>query len=203
MVENDLLSEYMIKAEKIEPAVFEKKIKIAIMSSFTINGLAESIKVKCSEKKIGCITFEGKYNQYNQQILDKNSELYQFSPEITFLILDTRSIFGELFYHPYSYSESERKEFVNKKIIEIISLIKKFKENSTSKIVISNLGMHHYSPHGLAETKTKYSFHDSIIDFNQKLKENILNSELTYIFDFFNFVIKYGETNVFNFQKFV
>lgn len=203
MESKELLSYYMLESEKIEPKNFERKIKIALISSFTINGLAETIKVKCSENKIGCITFEGGYNQYNQEILDKNSTLYQFSPEITFLILDVRSIFGELFHFPYSFSEPERKAFVNEKITEIISLIKKFRETSTSKLVISNLGIPHYSPHGIAETKTRYSFHDTVLDFNQKLKENTLDFESVYIFDFFRFMTKYGETNVFNFQNFL
>jgi len=203
MESKELLSHYILESEKINLEKFERKIKIAMISSFTINGLAETLKVKCFENKIRCITFEGGYNQYNQEILDENSNLYKFSPEITFLIFDVRSIFGELFYSPYSLSEQERKNFVNKKNSEITSLIKKFRETSTSKLVISNLGMPHYSPHGIAETKTRYSFHDMIMDFNQKLKETILDFESVYIFDIFCFMIKHGETNVFNFQNYL
>jgi len=197
------LSKYILDSEKLEINNFNKKIKVAFLSSFTINGLSESLKVKCSKKQISCNQYVAGYNQYNQEILDKKSGLYSFSPDITFLILDTRSIFGDLFHFPYSVTKSERENFVNEKITEIINLIIKFNETSDSKLVITNLSLPHYSPHGIAETKTNYSFHDAIIDFNKKLKEKLLNINSAYVFDFFKFVTKHGENNVFNFQNYL
>ncbi len=196
------LSKYILDSEKLEINNFNKKIKVAFLSSFTINGLSESLKVKCSKKQISCNQYVAGYNQYNQEILDEKSGLYSFSPDITFLILDTRSIFGDLFHFPYSVTKSERENFVNEKITEIINLIIKFNEISDSKLIITNLALPHYSPHGIAETKTNYSFHDAIIDFNKKLKEKLLNVNSVYVFDFFKFVIKHGENNIFNFQNY-
>ena len=203
MDNEESLSKYILDSEKLEINNFNKKIKVAFLSSFTINGLSESLKVKCSKKQISCNTYVGGYNQYNQEILDNKSKLYSFSPDITFLILDTRSIFGNLFYFPYSVTKSERENFVNEKITEITNLINTFSETSKSKLVITNLSLPHYSPHGIAETKTNYSFHDAIIDFNKKLKEKFLNVNSVYVFDFFKFVIKHGENNVFNFQNYL
>ena len=197
------LSKYILDSEKLEINNFNKKIKVAFLSSFTINGLSESLKVKCSKKQISCNQYVAGYNQYNQEILDKKSGLYSFSPDITFLILDTRSIFGDLFHFPYSVTKSERENFVNEKITEIINLITKFNGTSDSKLVITNLSLPHYSPHGIAETKTNYSFHDAIIDFNKKLKEHLLDINSVYVFDFFKFIIKHGENNVFNFQNYL
>ena len=196
------LSKYILDSEKLEINNFNKKIKVAFLASFTINGLSESLKVKCSKKQISCNSYVAGYNQYNQEILDKKSGLYSFSPDITFLILDTRSIFGNLFHFPYSVTKLERENFVNEKITEIINLIIKFNETSKSKLVITNLALPYYSPYGIAETKTSYSFHDAIMDFNKKLKEKLLNVNSVYVFDFFKFVIKHGENNVFNFQNY-
>jgi len=197
------LSKYILDSEKLETNDFKKKIKIALLSSFTINGLSESLKVKCSKKQISCISYVAGYNQYNQEILNEKSELYNFSPDITFLILDTRSIFGDLFHFPYSITKSAREDFVDKKIFELFNLITKFTENTSSKLVIANLGLPNYSPHGIAEMNTSYSFHDAIIDFNKKLKEKIIDLNSVYVFDFFKFVVKHGEKNIFNFQNYL
>ena len=86
------LSEYLSLAEKITPDKHKKTIKIGFLSSFTINGLPEIIKTKCDEKQISCKTYLSGYNQYNQEILDPNSNFYRFSPDLTFLILDNRTI---------------------------------------------------------------------------------------------------------------
>lgn len=196
------LSKYILDSQNLTNNNFQKTIKIALLSSFTINGLSESLKVKCSEKQIACISYISGYNQYNQEILNENSELYNFSPDITFLILDTRSIFGDLFHFPYSITKSEREDFINNKISELLNLIINFNKNISSKLIITNLALPYYSPHGIAEMNTSYGFHDAIIDFNKKLKAKTINSNSVYIFDFFKFVIKYGEKNVFNFQNY-
>jgi len=197
------LSHFIVESNKIISTNFDKKIKIAILSSFTINGLSETIKVKCFDRKIDSISYVGGYNQYNQEILNENSELYKFSPEITFLIIDNRSIFGDIFHFPFSISKSERQTLVQEKINEIMNLINKFKENSSSKLIISNLGLPYYSPQGIAEMKTDYGFHDMILDFNNKLKEQTFNIDSVTVFDFFRFIIKYGEKNIFNFQNYL
>ena len=100
------LSKYILDSEKLEINNFNKKIKVLLFYLvLQLNGLSESLKVKCSKKQISCNQYVADYNQYNQEILDKKSGLYSFSPDITFLILDTRSIFGDLFHFPYSITK--------------------------------------------------------------------------------------------------
>ena len=98
------LSSYINKSKLIHNSNHEKKIRIAVLGSFTLNGLEETMRVKCDEKEIQCTTYVSGYNQYNQEILDEKSQLYKFSPDITFLIIDSRSVFGELLLNPYSLS---------------------------------------------------------------------------------------------------
>lgn len=196
------LSDFISKSRKLGGKKFGKKIKIGILSSFTINGLSEVLQVKCAEKNIECITYVGGYNQYNQEILNNKSNFYKFSPNITFLILDTRSLLGEFFYNPYSLSASERKDFVNDKVKEILNLVDTFCKNTESKLVLTNFALPVYSPYGIAESKTDYGFHDMIVDLNSKLKESLKEFNSVYLFDFLLFVLKYGEKHVFNFQNF-
>ena len=99
-MEEEKLSYYVNKAAELNNNLFDKKIRIAILGSFTLNGLAETIQVKCAEKKIQCTTYVGNYNQYNQEILNPSSDLYKFRPDITFLFIDARAALQDLFHHP-------------------------------------------------------------------------------------------------------
>jgi len=76
----------MTKANTISNIKFDKKTRLAILSSFTINGLEETLRVKCAQEKIECVSYVGGYNQYAQEILNKESNLYKFNPDVTFLI---------------------------------------------------------------------------------------------------------------------
>ena len=174
------LSYFLTKVQNIEKRKFEKKIKIAILSSFTINGLAETLQVKSAEKNIDCKTYVGGYNQYNQEILDKKSGLYQFFPDVTFLILDIRNILGDLFYFPYSIPISKRRDLINEKTNEIVTLAKTFVNNSKSKLVITNFVQPRYSSYGIAESKAEYGFHEMINDINTNLIQEFCNTDSVY-----------------------
>jgi FkbH-like protein len=167
-----------------------------------LDGLNETIKVKCSELKVGCDTFYGGYNRYNEEILNSKSNLYSFSPDVCFLILDTRNILGDLFYYPYNLSVDKRREFIQNKINELNNLIKSFKEKSNSKLVISNFIIPTYSPYGIFETKTDYGLQEMVFDLNHKLNNICRDENSIYVYDINGFVSKHGEENVFDFQQY-
>jgi FkbH-like protein len=202
MIPEPKLSYFINKSNEIIKETLDKKIRMGILSSFSINGLEETMRVKSAEKNIDCSTYVGGYNQYNQDILNPESGLHKFSPELTFLFIDTRQILGDLFYFPYSVTASERKIFVEKKFNEIKNLIDTFTSEIKSKLVVSNFAIPVYSPYGIFETKSEYGFHQMIEDLNRKLIDTFANSSSVYIFDFNGFVSRYGEDNIFDYKQF-
>ena len=202
MFEEEKLSSYLSKSKLISNSNYEKKIRIAILGGFTLNGLEETMRVKCDEKKIQCTTYVSGYNQYNQEILDKKSQLYKFSPDITFLIIDSRNALGEFFSNPYSISAEERKRFVEDKSNEIINLAKELVKKSKSKLVISNFNIPSYSPIGTNEIKEEFGLHDMIRGLNQNIKIGLRLEPGIFIYDLNSFVTKFGEDNVFNYKQF-
>ena len=196
------LSEYISLSKNIDELKFDKKIKVGILSSFTLNGLDETLHVKTSELGIRYQSYISGYNQYNQQILDPESDLYNFSPDITFLILDTRNFFGDSFYFSYNMSETERKSLFEEKFSQLKNLIENFQTNSNSKLIVANFNIPHYSPNGIIETKSEFGFHEMIEEINKKLREISKNSNSIYIYNFNNFISKFGEKNVFDYRQF-
>jgi len=160
----------MTLSKNLDDLKFDKKLKVAILPSFTLNGLDETFHVKCSEIGIRYQSYVAGYNQYNQEILNPKSDLYNFSPDITFLILDVRSLLGDYFHFPYSISSAERKSLVKEKINELENLILQFKNNSSSKLVITNFNIPSYSPNGIIETKSEFGFHEMIHEMNKSLR---------------------------------
>ena len=201
MPEENSLSDYINKSNEITKE-FDKKIRVALLSSFTINGLSDVLKVKSAERNISCMVYDAPYNQYSQEILNKKSELHKFLPDITFLILDARNIFGEIFRFPYSISQLERKKILENKIKEVKNLINNYIKNLNSKIIVTKLNIPSFSPNGIIESKTEYGFFNMIEDFNKQITESYLESEKIFVYDFDKFITKNGEDNVFNYTQF-
>jgi FkbH-like protein len=197
------LSYFISKANSIKDISFSKKIRVAIISSFTIFGLEESLTVKCAERKIGCVTYHSPYKQYNQDILYSKSPLYEFSPDLTLMIIDTRTILSSLFCNPYSVSASERRDYIDNRVKELVDLVKKFTVMSSSKLVLANFNAPIYTPYGIFETKTEYGFREMILDLNSKLSYSLRKESSVFIFNFDAFVAKYGEANVFDYRQFL
>jgi FkbH-like protein len=176
-------------------------MKIAILSSFTINGLAETLQVKCNKKSISCKTYLGAYDQYTQEILSHDSGLYNFKPDLIFLFLDLDSFLGDFSFTPYSIENNIRKSYVTEIIKKIINLIKTFRSNSNSKVVISNFNIPKYSPYGIFETKTNFGFHEMIKNLNLQLMQEIQQIDNVYLYDFNQFVHFHGEKNIIDRHK--
>ena len=196
------LSFFINESKKLNESNFEKSTRIAVIGSFTLNGLGETLQVKCAESNIFGHIYSGAYNQYNEEILNTDSNLYSFQPEICFLILDTRTILENLFYLPYDVSESDRKKFVDNKFKELSTLINFFIEKSNSKLIVSNFVPPTYSSHGILESKTDYGLQEMIIDFNHKLSTEFKNNPLVFIFDFNGFVTNFGQKNIFDYRQY-
>ena len=156
----------------------------------------------CLDKNIDCETYTCGYNQYNQDILNKDSSYYKFKPELTFLVLDVRHILGDLFFDSYKITSFERSEFIEKKVDDVFKLLKTIVTNSDSKIVLSNFQYPTYSPYGINDGKKELGLKEIIENINIKIRDRIKKEKSIFIFDFNGFVTKYGEVNVFNFQQY-
>ena len=202
MVTEEKLSFYITKSKKLNISDFKRQTRIALLSNFTLDGLAETIKVKCGELNVGCDTFYGGYNRYNEEILNNKSNLYSFSPDLCFLILDIRNIFGDLFYSPYNLSVEKRKEFIQNKVNELVDLAKSFIEKSNSKLVVSNFVIPTYSSYGIFENKVDYGLQEMVFDLNYKLSNAWKNENSIYLYDLNGFVSRFGQNNVFDYKQY-
>jgi FkbH-like protein len=197
------ISYFMSRARSVKDTTFSKKIRVSILSSFTINGLEEALTVKCAERKIDCMTYVSPYKQYNQVILSPSSPLYEFSPQLTFLFIDTRSILSSFFYNPYSVTASERREHIDNSIRELVNLVRKFRTISTSKLIVANFHAPVYTPYGICEAKTEFGLREMVSDLNLKLSHSLRDEPSTFILNFDAFVAKYGEVNIFDYRQFL
>ena len=180
----------------------KKSIKIALLSSFTANGIKEVLSVKCNELGINCDFYVGSYNQYSQEILDKNSGLHKFKPDLTILFIDVMSIFGNNYFLPYGMDDKQRKIFVEEKLREISSLVEKLKSNSKGKVLLHNFEVPLFSPLGILENKQKFGFIESIEALNSWLRDAFKDDKQVFVFDYNAFCSKIGKDNSIDYKMY-
>ncbi|NQV08822.1 HAD-IIIC family phosphatase, partial [Candidatus Woesearchaeota archaeon] len=190
------LNDYINKSRKLSKHKSMKEIKIAFLSTFTINGLGEIMKVLCHDEKINVQTYVGPYGQYAQEILNTSSKLYSFNPNIIFMLFDAEQFLGDFFHFPYRLSADERKGFIDGKLNEIQDLVKTLSKNTDSKMVLNSLLVPHYSSRGIHENKQEKGLRKLIHYFNETLDKMSVNNSQLFIFDFNSFSSKIGHSNL-------
>lgn len=180
----------------------EKVVKIAILSSFTINAIKETLFVKCCKLGILPRFYIGGYNQYSQEILDKKSGLYEFDPDLIIVFIDSRTILGEQYFLPYQFSDEQRKDWVVEKSREMQFLIQKIKDGSSAKIVLHNFEVPLHSPLGILENKQKFGFIESIEALNASLRDTFKADTQVFIFDYDSFCSRIGKQNIIDYKMY-
>lgn len=65
-----------------------RKLRVAFLSNFTLQGLPEIFRVRAIFHNIWAETYLAPYNQYAQEILNKESGLNKFKPELVYFLMD-------------------------------------------------------------------------------------------------------------------
>ncbi|MDP3764328.1 MAG: HAD-IIIC family phosphatase [bacterium] len=87
------VADYLSLAEELpsyadkQPHYF-RKIRVAFLSNFTLQALPEVLKVQAVFYNIWADTYLGGYDQYAQDILNLESELYKFKPDLVYFLID-------------------------------------------------------------------------------------------------------------------
>lgn len=207
MIKNNLqkeptFSDYrtLYRSLKSKKVSFDKGLKIAILSSFTIQGLDEILFVKCFQQRIKSKIYLAPYNQYNQEILNPKSKLYEFNPDLVILMVDSINLLGDYWLNPYQLTTSKRKKFIKAKSDEIENLISQFRSNSKAKVVIHNFNVPQHSPLGILENKQQFGFQDSIRQLNANLQKMSINDSKFFVFDYDAFCSKRGSNNTLDYK---
>lgn len=192
------LSESMVLFKSLSKTKMEQKVKIALLSSFTLKGLKENLFVQLHKQNIFSEIYSAGYNQYAQEIVNDKSRLYRFKPDIIFLFIDTQSLMGEDYFDPYSISVSQRKKWVKSKLRELEQLINTLASRSKAKIVVHNFAIPAYSPISILENKQEFGFHEALEKLNSSLRDSYKQSSQVFVFDFESFSSNYGKERLTN-----
>jgi FkbH-like protein len=201
------VSEYLSQYRKLKAQISRKEIsfphqlKFALLANFTTNGMAETLTVQCAEAHIQTEVFVADYNQYHSEILNGQSELWNFRPDVTVLFIDLETLCGQRSLDPYSQSTTERRQWVEDHFLETQQLVEAFKKNCKGKLILHNFAVPIYSPFGILEQKQEFGFSEAISTLNAKIREAYRKDSQIFVFDYDQFCSSIGKAQIID-QKF-
>lgn len=169
------------------------KKKIALLSSFTIRGLAECLKTKAFSVDIFLDIYQGEYAQWQQEILSPS--LYAFQPEAIFILVDYFGPDKEIYFDYHQKNQGDLEQSFNQLQQELFQLIDQLKQKSQAKIIVSNAPKLWPTVMGIFDQKLSLGFESMVSTFNRQLTENYQNDSQVFVFDFENWLANIGKNN--------
>lgn len=182
-----------------------KKVKIAILSSFTFDRMKDNL-VRClSEdqdfKKLNVLAdfYVPAFNQYEQEIRDGGSPLYAFDPDFTVLFVEVENMLGDgltLFQNPDINIEEQVK--AEKLADEFKNLLSTFTHRNKGRLVVHSLSVPMQSPKGVLYRKELLGLRRVINKFNQAIENYAEVNPQVFVFDYDSWLRDVGKNNAYD-----
>jgi len=110
----------------------QRRVRIAILSSFTIDPIKPYIHMGCLERNVWADVYIPEFNQFAQELLTPQSGLYSFNPDICFLQIPAEAIVDK--WEPFNL----QLEHVDDLIQSLSGYIRAFRDHCGGEMVVSN-----------------------------------------------------------------
>jgi FkbH-like protein len=158
---------------KLSAAASNATLRLALIGTSTLDDLLVYLDLNCRLAGLRPETFLGGFNQYSQEILDPNSGLYEFNPELIICKLDARLLFPQVETGLLSMSAEQRRAEVEAIINRIAGLLEILTSRTSATILINNFPLPEYSPFGIADLRDEFGQSAFYSTLNQKLAETV------------------------------
>jgi FkbH-like protein len=115
-----------------EPVHGFSNVRLAILASATVDHLVPPIRVSGLRRRLLIDVYVGPYGQYRQQLLDPESQLHQFCPQIVLLSLAMRDAIAAT---PVTATAAEVEVAISRSIDELHMLWRKARETFHATVI--------------------------------------------------------------------
>ena len=171
----------------------EKRIRMALLSSFTIDPLAIYVNVKSRLAHLHPEIYVAQFNQYQQEILDENSGLYAFKPDVIILAVQADVLVNENFYSEFVKLpdvEQPQTEILNR----FQALLSTLTARTDALVLVNNFMVPSFTPFGILDNKADNGFRSFFHKINEKLAEVYRKSSQVYVVDLEAAAGKHGKS---------
>jgi len=193
------LSDYTIAYNSIKKEAKEadKRLRIAVLRSFTCEALEKLLMVDVYESGFICEFFYGGYNQYAQEVLDTSSALYDFKPDITLFLINIEDLNGQVF-DASRIAIPVDIDKVRESIVEMTNLISNYRALVKGAIIVNNFVKPNFISSTYHDAMYTYGFGNLVQQANHELIKSIQELDSVFVLDLEGIVNKMGRDNIYD-----
>lgn len=189
---------YLFAEGDLVKSDFEHSLKVAFLRNYTIEMLLPVIKGEIALAGVFPEVYVGEYDNILQDVLQAESPLYRFQPDVICVALNLANLSPKLYQSLPSLTLSEievEKENIINYLKKLFAVLHKY---SSATIVCHNFFGKGTSSLGILDLQTEMSENQLLAELNQSLYEIVRPYQDSYLVDLFSIVYQLGYTNAFD-----
>jgi FkbH-like protein len=158
-----------------------RTLRLALLSNSTLDHLHSYLQVECYRAGLRPEFYQGRFDQYAQDILDPNSALYTFGPEVLILAVHPSRLFPRLHDYPFDMSVAERRADIEAGLSTLRRLLDAYTQRSSSLVLLHNMTIPQHPAMGILDCRDELGQTAIFSEINARLAE-MVRSHYTNVF---------------------
>lgn len=165
---------YLVVAQRLESLAAggertgtRRLIKIALQGNSTLDHLKNYLMVECYRNGLAPEFYQGGFDQYTQEILNLQSGLYSFNPDVLICAVHASRFFPQLHEHHLEVAAAEAE--IKSGLAEIQNLLDIFTSNSTALVLFHNMVIPQHPDLGLLDLRQPLGQQAAFGEINRQL----------------------------------
>ena len=167
--------------------------RLAILRSFTVEPVVPILRALALFHGIDLIVQVGAFNAYSKELLDPNSDLYAFNPDVVILATQTRDVLPELWNNDFAADDSDA--HTTRAGAEIEHLIGALRSRSNAHLILNTLEMPAYPNAGILDSQRNSGQSEAIRTVNRHIRDAAAKHLGVYVLDYDALVARFGRVN--------
>ena len=167
--------------------------RLAILRSFTIEPVVPILRALALFHGIDLIVQVGAFNAYSKELLDPNSDLYAFNPDVVILATQTRDVLPELWNDSAATEDSEA--LAARVGADMENLIDSLRSRSKAHLILNTLEKPSFPNAGILDSQRNTGQSETIRAVNRHIQDAAAKHLGVYVLDYDALIARFGRLN--------
>lgn len=177
---------------KMRPELDLVPCKISFLRSLTLEPVVPVLRAALSVKGIDLKEHLSDFNAYAQEILDEKSKLYEFSPDIIVLAVQTRDILPDIWTRFPDLSSDEIETQVDRVSQEFRSWVQTIRTRCKASLILHTLEIPSFAGHGVLGEHLEVRQSEAISSINREFYLLARDIPGVYILNYDALIARHG-----------
>ncbi|MDQ6671972.1 MAG: HAD-IIIC family phosphatase [Chloroflexota bacterium] len=174
------MTNYLTVAQRVDaltPALPERApnrvVRVALLGNATLDHLRSYMTVECFRSGLRPTMYHSGFDQYNQEILDPNSGLYDFAPDVVVCAIHATRLFPGLHSYPFDMSIDARKAELAVGVDTVRHLLETLTARTSALVLLHNMVSPQHPALGILDLRDEFGQTAAFAEINVRLAEMV------------------------------